>query len=201
MNAPSLRLRALAAASGLLLAFTGNPAHADASLGYSDAGTGTVTATAHVNLSVRVPKLIVLRVGSTINIVDTLAWTAGLDVPDGTFDSMVLDWDRVAPIVAIDAQPGPLTVSAWTNAGTGTLNCGVSDWLPGTGTSPANADFTVTVTGTLPHPGANLGACASTAFPTNVVATGTWAYVLGGNPVSWTSGTHTSTVTYTATGI
>ncbi|MDP9912249.1 hypothetical protein J2W27_004375 [Variovorax boronicumulans] len=206
MKTPSLRLPAVAAACGLLLAFASNPAIADASYGYNDAGTGTVTATAHVNLSVQVPKLILLRVGSTNNTIDTLSWTAAASIPavptaPANGNNTAVDWDGNAPTFAFGTQPGALTVSAWTNAGTGTINCAVSAWLPGTGTGPGNADFTVNVTGSLPHPGANLGACASTSFPSNAVATGTWAYVLGGSPTGWSAGSHTATVTYTATGI
>jgi len=73
-------------------------------------------------------------------------------------------------------------------------------WAPAAG-GPANADFTVATTGTLPHPGANLGACASTSFPSNAVASGTWAYTLGGAPAGWVAGTYTNTITYTAQGI
>lgn len=206
MNIPTPYRPALAAACGLLLAIASAPAGADASYGYASAGTGTVTATAHVNLSVQVPKLILLRVGSTNTTIDTLSWTATASIPavpttPTNGDNAAVDWSGAAPTFAFGTQPGALTVSAWTNAGTGTLNCAVSAWLPGTGTGPANADFAVTVTGTLPHPGANLGACSSTSFPTNAVATGTWAYTLGGTPTGWAAGSHTATVTYTATGI
>jgi hypothetical protein len=90
-------------------------------------------------------------------------------------------------------------VYAWTNATAGTINCAMGAWSAAGG--PANANFTVAVTGTLPHPGANLGACASTSFASNTLATGTWAYSLGGTPGSWAAGTYTNVITYTATGI
>jgi hypothetical protein len=101
--------------------------------------------------------------------------------------------------VATASAASTLTVYAWTNAGAGTINCALGTWNAAGG--PAGADFTITTTGTLPHPGANLGACASTTFPSNVVATGTWAYALGGTPANWPANTYTNTITYTAQGI
>ncbi|MDQ7956382.1 MAG: hypothetical protein REJ24_03565 [Rhodocyclaceae bacterium] len=206
MNAPILRTCTFAAVCGLLLAGVSAPARAEATYGYNDAGTGTVTATARVNLSVRVPKLILLRVGSTNTTVDTLTWTATASIPPvptvpANGSSTAVNWDGTAPSFAFGTQPGALTVYAWTNAGTATINCALSAWLPGTGPGPTGADFSVTASGTLPHPGANLGACTSTAFPSNVVATGTWAYTLTGTPTAWAAGAHTATLTYTATGI
>lgn len=179
-------------------------AMAESTYGYNAAGTGTVIATARVNLSVTVPKLILLRVGSASATVDTLAWTGATSIPstptaaaNGT--SAAVDWNGAAPTITL-ANPGALTVSAWTNAATTSdLTCSVNAW--NTTGGPANADFTVTSGGTLAHPGANLGACAPTSFTKNSVVTGTWTYALGGTPTSWSAGVYTTTVTYTATGI
>lgn len=198
------RLQTLSLAAGAALALLGGHAHADSTYGYNAAGTGTVTATARVNLSVTVPKLILLRVGSANTTIDTLAWTAVPSIPavptapvNGT--STAVNWDGTVPIITPGTQPTALNVYAWTNAATATINCAVGTWV-GT-SSPANADFAVTVTGTLPHPGLNLGACASTTIPINTLASGTWAYVLSGTPTNWGAGVHTNQVTYTATGI
>ncbi len=193
--------------AGLALALTGASALAEATYGYNAAGTGTVTATAKVNLSVSVPKLILLRVGGTNTSVDTLSWTTSASIPavpttpTTTGNSVSVDWDGTAPTFTVGAQPSALNVYAWTNAGTATINCSVAAWTPGTGTPPPLSAFAVAVTGTLPHPGANLGACGSTSFTPNTVASGTWAYTLGGTPAGWTAGTYTTTVTYTATGV
>ena len=168
-------------------------------------GTGTITAQAKVNLSVTVPKLILLRVGSTNTTVDTVTWTSTLSIPGvpttplASVNNTNVDWNGAAPTVATASAAATLTVYAWTNAGAGTINCAVGAWNATGG--PANADFTVTTTGNLPHPGPNLGACASTSFPSNVVATGTWAYALGGTPASWAANTYTNVITYTAQGI
>jgi hypothetical protein len=158
-----------------------------------------------VNLSVTVPKLILLRVGSTNTTVDTVTWTSALSIPGvpttplANVNNTNVDWNGAAPTVTTTTAGGTLTVYAWTNAGTGTINCAMGAWNAVGG--PANADFTVTATGTLPHPGANLGACASTPFASNVVATGTWAYALGGTPAGWVANTYTNTITYTAQGV
>lgn len=185
------------------LCLAGGTAMAESQYG---SGTGTITAQAKVNLSVTVPSLILLRVGSSNTTLDTVTWTSAFSIPGvptaplATAANTNVDWNGAAPTVTTTTATGALTVYAWTNAGAGTINCALGAWNIPTG-GPANADFTVTATGTLPHPGANLGACASTAFPSNVVATGTWTYALGGTPASWRANTYTNTITYTAQGI
>ena len=203
MNRTPIAQRLLTASlGGLGLALTALPAMAESQYG---SGTGTITAQAKVNLSVTVPKLILLRVGSTNTTVDTVTWTSTLSIPGvpttplASVNNTNVDWNGAAPTVATASAAATLMVYAWTNAGAGTINCAVGAWNATGG--PANADFTVTTTGNLPHPGPNLGACASTSFPSNVVATGTWAYALGGTPASWAANTYTNVITYTAQGI
>lgn len=200
-SALALALAALALAPGL--------SRAESTYGYNTAGTGTVTATARLNLSVTVAKLILLRVGQANNAVDTASWTVGASIPavptaPVNGNNTTVNWNGAAPTFAVSG-PQTFNVFAWTNATTGTINCSVGAWTvpagAGAGNVPTNANFTVTATGSLPHPGANLGACASTSFPSNTLATGTWQYALGGTPASWAAGTYTNTVTYTATGL
>ncbi len=179
-------------------------ARAESTYGYNSAGAGTVTATARVNVSVSVPKLILLRVGSANATVDTQSWTVGGSIPGvptvpANGNNTGVNWNGVAPTLTGSASPAALTVYAWTNATAGTINCALGAWSQAGG--PTNGNFTVAVTGTLPHPGANLGACASTAFPSNAVATGTWTYSLGGTPGSWAAGAYTNVITYTASGV
>ena len=198
------RTPTLAILAGACLSLLGTNALAESTYGYDAAGTGDVTATAQVKLSVTVPKLILLRVGSANTTVDTLAWTAVPSIPatptaPSNGNNVGVDWDGAAPTITAGTQPAALNVYAWTNATTATINCAVGTFA-GTN-SPANADFTVTVIGTLPHPGANLGACASTTFPSRTLASGTWEYALSGTPASWGAGVHTNTVTYTASGV
>lgn len=201
MNRPLLarHLLAVSIASASLAA---GPALAESQYG---SGTGTITAQARVNLSVTVPKLILLRVGSTNTTIDTVTWTSTLSIPSvpttplASVNNTDVDWSGGAPTVTTTSAANTLTVYAWTNAGASTINCSMGAWNATGG--PTNANFTIVATGTLPHPGANLGACASVGFPSNVVATGTWAYTLGGTPASWTANTYTNTITYTAQGI
>lgn len=180
---------------------------AESTYGYNSAGTGSVLASARVNLSVTVPKLILLKVGTSGATIDTLSWTLGYSIPatptlpSVTGDSVAVTWNGAAPTSPAMTNPAALNVSAWTNAATtSTVNCAMGAWTGPAG-GPANADFTIVTTGTLTHPGLNLNACAATTFAKNVVATGTWAYSLGGTPSGWPAGTYTNVITYTATGI
>lgn len=202
MTRKSIARRMLAVSLAVLSLAGGTAAMAESQYG---SGTGTITAQAKLNLSVAVPKLILLRVGSSDAAVDTVTWTSALSIPGvpttplATANNTHVDWNGAAPTVTTTSATAPIVVSAWTNAGAGTINCAVGAWNAAGG--PANTDFTVAATGTLQHPGANLGACASTTFTSNVVATGTWAYTLGGTPASWVANTYTNTITYTAQGI
>lgn len=204
-------MKVLAIACGAALTLVSGVSMAESQYGYNSAGTGTVTATAKVNLSVTVPKLILLKVGSSdttgpVAVVDTLSWTATASIPNApttpvTGNNTGVVWDGTAPTIAAGSQPAAIPVAAWTNAGSATISCAVPVWSPASG-GPVSSNFTVSVTGTLPHPGANLGACGgTTALTANTLLSGTWAYVLAGTPSSWTAGAYTTTVTYTASGI
>lgn len=202
----SLPVRRIVALGVLMaLAGIGSVSRAESTYGYAATGSGTLTATGRVNLSLTVPKLILLRVGAASTTQTNLAWTPTFSIPavptpPVTGNNTGVNWDASAPTVSIGTQPGAVAVTAWTNAGSGTINCAVGTWSPATG-GPPNASFTVTGTGTLPHPGANLGACTSTAFTSNSLASGTWTYALGGTPTSWSAGAYSAVVTYTASGV
>lgn len=184
-------------------------ARAESTYGYASSGTGAVVATARVNLSVTVPRLILLKVGSSSTTIDTASWTVSASIPAvptipiTTANGVSVNWNGAAPSLSV-ASPTTTSfaVSAWTNVGSSTVSCAVPTISPATG--PAAADFAVTNTGgagTLNHPGATLGACGATiAIPANSVNTGTWEYKLNGTPASWPAGVYTSVVTYTATG-
>ena len=213
--APSLRtltmkhpkLNALALGAALALACSGH-ALAESQYGFAATGSGTVTATAKVNLSVVIPKLILLKVGTTNATQDTVSWAASLTIPGtpattptATANNVQVPWDGTAPTVTTTPSGNVLSVAAWTNAGTATINCAMGAWSSAGG--PPSTNFTVTAGGAtpLPHPGANLGACASTSFTSNTLLSGTWTYALTGTASSWTAGTYTNAVTYTATGV
>jgi hypothetical protein len=202
----SKQLKTLAAAIGVGMALASAPALAESTYGYSSTGTGVVTATARVNLSVTVPKLILLKVGSSGATADTLAWTTSFSIPDTptvpttTANNAAVSWNgTAAPTVAASANPAAVAVAAWSNSAGSTVNCAATAFAAG---GPTLANVTVTATGTLPHPTGNLGACTATpAIAANTLVSGTWAYALGGTPASWAAGAYNAVVTYTATSL
>jgi hypothetical protein len=192
------------AAAMVALGLVATSVHAESTYGYNAAGTGTVTATARLNLSVAVPKLILLRVGSANTTIDTLSWAGTASIPGvpttpANGNSTAVNWNAAAPTIGAGTNPAAVTATAWTNAGTGTINCSMGAWNATGG--PTNANFTIASVGSLAHPGANLGACTSTPFTSNAVQTSSWTYSLGGTPATWTANTYTNQITYTATGI
>ena len=199
---------------GAALATASGVAVAESSYGYQTSGSGAVTATARVNLSITVPKLILLRVGSDNTTIDTLSWpltptwvTAPGTLTSGT-SSQNTAWNGAAPTFPVTSATSTLAVYAWTNGPTATINCGIAGGLtstPAVTGGPTMTDIEVVTGGTtpLPHPGANLGSCASTAFTSNSLYSGTWIFSLAATatPASWPAGTYTGQVTYTASTI
>jgi hypothetical protein len=198
----TVRWGALGAA--LAAAFASGGAQAESTYGYFGTGGGTTTATANLYLTVNVPMLILLRVGSASTTIDTLSWSVTDTIPAGAVapvngNNASVNWDGTAPASTVSANRTAVA-TAWTNANTATINCSATAVTPAGG--PTLANFGVSAgAGTLPHPGANLGACASTTITSRQVLTSTWTYSLGGTPVNWSAGSYSSTVTYTASGI
>ena len=194
---------------GATLAAASGVAVAESSYGYQASGVGAVTATARVNLSIAVPKLILLRVGSDNATVDTLSWTLAptwVTAPSPLVSgasSQNTPWNGAAPTFPVTSATSTLAVHAWTNGPTATVNCATTGLTTSPG--PSMSDIAVTGTGAnvLPHPGANLGSCASTAFTRNTLYTGNWVFSLAASatPAAWPTGTYTGTVTYTASTI
>ena len=73
--------RLLAISLATLTLAAGPVAMAESQYGYATAPATIVTATARVNLAINVPKLILLRVGSTTAGGDTLTWNSSFDIP------------------------------------------------------------------------------------------------------------------------
>lgn len=201
-------MKVLAIACGAALALVSGVSMAESQYGYASSGTGSVTAQATVKLAVTVPKLILLKVGTSDSgtgtpVQDTITWTTAFSIPavpttPTNGSNTGVNWDGTAPTVTATTAGGSISVAAWTNGAGATINCAAPTWTPATG-GPVNGDFGVTATGSLPHPGTNLGSCASTAIPVNSLATGTWAYALTGTPANWKAGSYTASVLYTAT--
>ncbi|MDH6170602.1 hypothetical protein M2282_005777 [Variovorax boronicumulans] len=194
--------------SAAALALVGGPAMAESQYGYTTTVGAQVTATARVNLSIVVPKLILLRVGSTTAGGDTLGWTSGFDIPPTPVanSNQNYAWSGAAPVATTSANPGALLASAWTNSsGGGDLSYTATAF--GTG-GPTLANITVTSAAStgaaLNHPLPAALATASTTvthFNPNALSNSNWTYALAGTPGTWQAGTYTSTVTYTATSL
>ncbi|MFM9924242.1 hypothetical protein VLK31_14710 [Variovorax sp. H27-G14] len=198
--------RLLTVAAGAALAMAGGVALAESQYGYGT-GTPNVTAQAHLNLSVTVPKLILLRVGAQAGGGDTLNWTAPITwatAPAITVNNnQAANWDGTAPTLGTVTNPAAVPVYAWTNSsGGGSLSYTAAAFAPTTG--PLLANIGVASGAGLAHPGgATLvatGAAAST-FATGTLVTGTWTFSLTGTALTWTPGTYTTTIIYTATSV
>ncbi len=190
-------------------------ARAESTYGYNTAGTGNVSATAKLTISVVVPKVVVLRVGSAGNTVDTLTYNARVSIPntptniDGdtpgtSSNSTPVVWDGTAPSTSV---PGVATRSAaafvWTNGSGVSVKCVATSFDPG-GPTLANVVAAAGSGDTFTHPAANLAGCDGTPSPNltaNTLYTGTWTYTLdSSNANTWKAGAYSTTVTYTAAG-
>ena len=200
------RTPTLAILAGACLSLLGTNALAESTYGYNAAGTGVVTA-ARLNLVINVPKLILLRVGSSGATVDTLTWNSGITwvTAPGTLTNgtnQPTDWDGAAPTAATTTNPAAVSAFAWTNSsGGGSLAYAATAFGAG---GPALGDITVASAPGLVHPAPSPLAAASTGatvFAKNILATGSWSFALGGTPVTWTAGQYTSQITYTATSL
>ena len=200
------RTPTLAILAGACLSLLGTNALAESTYGYNAAGTG-VAANARLNLVINVPKLILLRVGSSGATVDTLTWNSGLTwaTAPGTLtngNNQPTDWDGAAPTAATTTNPADVSAFAWTNSlGGGSLAYAATAFGAG---GPTLGDITVTSAVGLAHPTPVALATDSTGpatFTKNALATGTWSFALGGSPTAWTAGQYTSQITYTATSL
>ena len=201
------RTPTLAILAGACLSLLGTNALAESTYGYNAAGTGVVTANARLNLVINVPKLILLRVGSSGATVDTLTWNFGITwvTAPGTLtngDNQATNWDGADPTAVTTTNPADVSAFAWTNSsGGGSLAYTAAAFAAG---GPTLGDITVTSAVGLAHPTPVALATDSTGpatFTKNALATGTWSFALGGTPTAWTAGQYTSQITYTATSL
>lgn len=204
----------LSALSILLLSVLGwGLAHAESQYGYSTTGTGNVSATAKLNISIRVPKVVLLKVGTAGTTIDEVSFAARVSVPTGGTPALVngadpeagsnnqnIAWNGTIPTVTVPTATGSIGAAAWTNGSAVTVRCSAADFATG---GPTLADITVaTASGGVPHPSTALGDCAS-ATPAPLTAgqlyTGNWTFTLSDtNAVNWAAGLYTTQVTYTA---
>jgi hypothetical protein len=193
-------------------------AMAESTYGYNSAGTGVVTATARLNVSVAVPKLILLRVGSDAAVVDTVALTAALSpgIPGGlaaaavtaagSVNNAATGWDKTAPVFTAAAGT-PVLAASWTNSSGGaSVDCAVTTAFTAA-SGLLSTHITVATSaplggGALAHPGANTACGTPTTFAKNTVVGSTWTYAITAAGLAAASaGTNTETLTYTATSL
>ena len=216
VNFKKLSSKAIAVAAFMVLSH--GAAQAESTYGYNATGAGVVTATARLNVSVTVPKLILLRVGSDAATVDTVALTAALNpgIPGGlaaaavtaggTVNNAATGWDKTAPVFTAAAGT-PVLAASWTNSSGGaSVNCAVT--TPFTAASGLlSTHITVASSaplagGALAHPGANTACGTATTFAKNVVVGSTWTYsITAAGLAAASAGVNTETLTYTATSL
>jgi hypothetical protein len=196
------------------LAMLSPGAQAESTYGYNSAGTAGAKATAKVNLEIKVPMLILLRVGSSGSTVDKVTITASpsAGIPGGIAaaalangSSLATGWNGTAPVMTGTSSPASVTAYAWTNSKNGGSVTGAmstvftSGGLTGASIAVASS---APVNGGLAHPGSNLGTFAPQSFTANSLRSSTWTYSLTTAALaSVTAGTHSATVTYTATSL
>jgi hypothetical protein len=181
-------------------------ASAESHVSAISAATSAVATTAHLNVSVSVPRILYLRVGTagaTVNTVTFGVGLGGLTVPtaDAVYAGTVpVGIGTVTRADNNGASDGRIAVRLWTNNGTANLTCSGAPLTAGTNTLPLSA-ITVTSagTGTLAHPGTSL-ACASVVRGTAGTndLTDTWTYAFAAPSGLPAAGRYTTQVTYTA---
>ena len=207
----SVRLSVISAAIGLGLLTISGASLAESQYGYNNTGAVTpVTATARLNITVAVPKLILLRVGASGTAVDTISlganFTAG--IPGGVTsltpgNNQLSGWDGTPPVLST-ATAGTARAWAWTNAsGGGSVSSAVTTPFPaGSGITAADITVLSTPVGTtgLAHPGANTATNTPSTFVRNVVAVSDWTYSASPTVLANVAGgANTQVMTYTAT--
>jgi hypothetical protein len=198
----SLRLLVLLAAAGLA-----GHAMAESTYGYDDLTTpGSRTAKADLTIKVNIPKLILLRVGSSGATVDTATLTGafGSGIPGGVASpsdgsNKASGWDGTAPTMS-DVDSSGVAVYAWTNGTGASLSGAVTSAFD---VAAIASKVSVTNAGggnALAHPGANLSFGSATSLTSNTAYSDTWTYhMLGTDMVTFPAGSHQATVEYTAT--
>ncbi|MEZ5537017.1 MAG: hypothetical protein R3F02_15520 [Thiolinea sp.] len=186
---------------------------AESQYGYSSSGvigTGGLTAQADVKITVTVPNLILLRVGSANTTVDELTFTGTPSIPavptnpaDG--NNVSVDWDGTAPTFSA-ATAQTLRAFSWTNsAGGGEVDCAVTTAFPAASNLlPSHVTITSTAVtnGGLAHPGADSACGTPTSFARNTLVSSDWEYqVTAAGMAAAAPGTYSQTMTYTATAL
>lgn len=196
-------MKNIAVIAGAAAALASGAAMAESTYGYDNAVTpGVVVATAKLKITVKIPKLVLLRVGSAGNTTDELTFTAtpNIQTLPGTplvGTSQGATWDANAPIFAVAPATAFVGAYAWHNASSASLTCSVTTLFT-SGLLPT--DVTVISAGALTHPGGDTGCAGTTTLARNTVLTATWTYAVSPAAVAnAAAGSDSEIVTYTAT--
>jgi hypothetical protein len=183
-----------------VVAFAGSSL-ADSQYGYNDANTG-VSAKAQVKVTVKVPELVVLRVG-TSNKVDEITLTASATVASApgsitvNANNTAANWDDSIPTLKSDEKS--VTMAVWTNAKSVKLDCSSDTGLSSLNLKPEHILVSVSST---EHPGTSTKCGSPVDITRNTVLTSTWKYSVDATALqSAYSGSATQTTTYTAANI
>lgn len=181
------------------------PTRASAEARATAAPTGAIAATARLGVSVKVPRILYLRVGDAGANVNTVRFEVGLrdgltalDARDEVYAGRVPP--RFTTTRADDAgtSNGSVPVRLWTNNGTVTLGCSAPALSAGPNVIALSAIRVTSSSSALRHPGSTLACASSTrgsAGVNNLAANWTYRYAPATLPPA---GTYRTTVTYTA---
>lgn len=208
------RFKLLASAGAAALLLTSPGLQAESTYGYSSTSATGVTATAKVNISVAIPTLILLRVGTATGVPDldfqpipgvTSAPTgATLAALSGDSSNTAANWNAAAPTFTAPTAQN-LTATVWTNsAGGGSLAVSSSVTSALGGLSPEAITVSATgVSGSMPaHPANTDSAAFGSNFTRNTLHSATWAYSVDATALgNAAAGTYEQTTTYTATAL
>lgn len=217
-------IKALSVVAGAAMLLASAAVRAESTYGYQTDPATAATATARINVSVTIPKLILLRVGpsgaytSSTTAADTVALSAGLDssgIPGGigqaafntagVGNSKASGWDgATAPGFAFTSTPASVLAAAWTNASnggklTGAVTTAFASTTMGLTAAKILVSSAPVAGGGLAHPGTSTAMGTPTNFSKNTVVSSNWTYSV--DPAQLSSigaGTDTEVLTYTA---
>ncbi len=191
-----------------------NAARAESTYGYNSTGSGaiaSVTAKADLKITVQIPQLILLKVGTSGSTIDEVILGASISIPatpttpTTTGNNQPVNWDGNAPTISFSTTSSAVSAAAWTNAsGGGSLTASTTGF--GTAISGLDSgDIQVASSGgSLTHPGTttDFSSVTPTTFSKNTVTVATWTYSV--NPAmvaSLGTGSASQTITYTASNL
>ena len=181
-------------------------AQAESTYGYATDLSGTptpqVSATAKAKVTVNIPKLVLLRVGTAGTTMSEVTLTGVPKNVADTGNSKDITWnDDGTPFQ--DSASQDLTAASWTNSpGGAKLTCAVTTAFSA-GSNLLASDVKVSKSaGTLDHPGTTTECLSgsSSDITKNTLMIGTWSYsILGSALAKAPAGVYSEVITYTAT--